>query len=511
MNNPEIVLDGNSLTIEQVISLSNFNTKVRLSNSSISTIKDSRNLVENIISSGDVVYGINTGFGALSNVTIPTDKLEDLQSNLIRSHACGLGERMDPNSVLMMMIVRANSLAKGFSGARLELIQLLVDMINNRIVPVVPRIGSLGASGDLAPLSHMALAMMGESETQVQTINGDWVTYNSLEALENFGLKPIKLQAKEGLSLINGTSQMCSYLCQSIVNLEMLIFAADAALSTSIEAIKGSYVAFDKRIHDVRPQLGQSISASRIRGFLNDSEINESHIDCDRVQDSYSFRCAPQVHGPMIDVLREARRIVNIEINSATDNPLVFSSKGEPEVISGGNFHGQILAIISDNMAICIHEIASISERRINQVLDPQWSGQKAFLANDEGLESGLMIVQYVAAAVIAELSLLSNPVTTTNVPVSMGKEDHVSMGATASYRTFKASKLLSSVISSELICSCQALDNIAEKPSKSVGKIHNWLRNYVSKIEGDRSTTKDTEIIAKLLLTSEFIEIFGE
>jgi histidine ammonia-lyase len=511
MNNPEIVLDGNSLTIEQVISVSNFNTKVRLSNSSISTIKDSRNLVENIISSGDVVYGINTGFGALSNVTIPTDKLEDLQSNLIRSHACGLGERMDPNSVLMMMIVRANSLAKGFSGARLELIQLLVDMINNRIVPVVPRIGSLGASGDLAPLSHMALAMMGESETQVQTNNGDWVTYNSLEALENFGLKPIKLQAKEGLSLINGTSQMCSYLCQSIVNLEMLIFAADAALSTSIEAIKGSYVAFDKRIHDVRPQLGQSISASRIRGFLNDSEINESHIDCDRVQDSYSFRCAPQVHGPMIDVLREARRIVNIEINSATDNPLVFSSKGEPEVISGGNFHGQILAIISDNMAICIHEIASISERRINQVLDPQWSGQKAFLANDEGLESGLMIVQYVAAAVIAELSLLSNPVSTTNVPVSMGKEDHVSMGATASYRTFKASKLLSSVISSELICSCQALDNIAEKPSKSVGKIHNWLRNYVSKIEGDRSTTKDTEIIAKLLLTSEFIEIFGE
>ena len=511
MNNAEIVLDGNSLTIEQVISVSNFNTKVRLSNSSISTIKDSRNLVENIISSGDVVYGINTGFGALSNVTIPTDKLEDLQSNLIRSHACGLGEKMDPNSVLMMMIVRANSLAKGFSGARLELIQLLIEMINNRIVPVVPRIGSLGASGDLAPLSHMALAMMGEGETEVQTKNGDWVTYNSKDALENFGLKPIKLQAKEGLSLINGTSQMCAYLCQSIINLEMLIFAADAALSTSIEAIKGSYVAFDKRIHDVRPQLGQSISASRIRGFLNDSEINESHIDCDRVQDSYSFRCAPQVHGPMIDVLREARRIVNIEINSATDNPLVFSDKGKPEVISGGNFHGQILAILSDNMAICIHEIASISERRINQVLDPQWSGQKAFLANDEGLESGLMIVQYVAAAVIAELSLLSNPVSTTNVPVSMGKEDHVSMGATASYRTFKASKLLSSVISSELICSCQALDNIAEKPSKSVGKIHNWLRNYVSKIEGDRSTSKDTEIIAKLLLTTDFIEIFRE
>ncbi|MAD56180.1 MAG: histidine ammonia-lyase [Euryarchaeota archaeon] len=509
MSNAEIILDGDSLTIEQVISVSNFNTKVRLSETSISAIIDSRNLVDDIVSSGEVVYGINTGFGALSNVTIPNDKLEDLQSNLIRSHACGLGEKMDPNSVLMMMIVRANSLAKGYSGARLELIQLLVEMINNRIVPIVPRIGSLGASGDLAPLSHMALAMMGESNSQVQTSDGEWITHNSNDALESFGLKPIKLQAKEGLSLINGTSQMCSYLCQSVINLEMLIFAADAALSTSIEAIKGSYVAFDKRIHDVRPQLGQSISASRIRGFLNNSDINKSHIDCDRVQDSYSFRCAPQVHGPMIDVLREARRIITVEINSATDNPLVFSNNGKPEVISGGNFHGQILAIISDNLAICIHEIASISERRINQVLDPQWSGQKAFLANDEGLESGLMIVQYVAAAVIAELSLLSNPISTTNIPVSMGKEDHVSMGATASYRTFKASKLLSSVISSELICSCQALDNISEKPSESVGKIHNWLRSYVTKIDGDRSTTEDTEIIARMLLTSEFIEIF--
>ena len=303
MSGGEIVLDGNSLTIEEVISITNYNIKVKLSETSISTIKESRNLVDNIVSSREVVYGINTGFGALSNVNIPADKLEDLQSNLIRSHACGLGEKMDPNSVLMMMLVRANSLAKGYSGARLELIQLLIEMINNRIAPVVPRIGSLGASGDLAPLSHMTLAMMGESKSQVQTSEGKWIIHNSKDALATFDLKPIKLQAKEGLSLINGTSQMCSYLCQSIINLEMLIFAADAALSTSIEAIKGSYVAFYKRIHDVRPQLGQSISASRIRGFLNNSDINKSHIDCDRVQDSYSFRCAPQVHGPMIDCL----------------------------------------------------------------------------------------------------------------------------------------------------------------------------------------------------------------
>tara|TARA_B110000459_G_C16554651_1_gene468428 strand:+ start:1 stop:1059 length:1059 start_codon:yes stop_codon:yes gene_type:complete len=350
---------------------------------------------------------------------------------------------------------------------------------------------------------------MGESDSQIQSKDGVWNTGKSLEILENCGLSPITLKAKEGLSLINGTSQMCAYLCQSIINCEMLIFAADAALSTSIEAIKGSYVAFDQRIHDVRPQYGQTISASRIRGFLIDSEINKSHIDCDRVQDSYSFRCAPQVHGPMIDTLREARRVLTIEINSATDNPLVFSNNGKAEVISGGNFHGQILALVSDNMAICIHEIASISERRINQVLDPQWSKQKAFLANNEGLDSGLMIVQYVAAAVIAELSLLANPVTTTNISVSMGKEDHVSMGATGAFRTFKASKLLSSVISSELICACQALDNISEKASLPVISIHQWVRKYVSKLIEDRSTSKDTDIIAEKLLSSEFTDIF--
>ena len=504
-----IVLDGNSLTLEELVSIKNISTKVMLSDESINAINLSRKLVEEIVSSGEGVYGINTGFGALSNVTVPKEQLKQLQTNLIRSHACGVGEKMDPDSVLMMMMVRVNSLAKGNSGARLELVQLLIEMINNRIAPVIPRIGSLGASGDLAPLSHMTLAMMGESMSQVQSNDGSWNTRNSSEILHEFNLKPIILHAKEGLSLINGTSQMCAYLSQSIINCEMLIFAADAALATSIEAIKGTYVAFDQRIHDVRPQYGQSISASRIRSFLINSDINKSHENCDRVQDSYSFRCAPQVHGPMIDILREARRILSVEINSATDNPLVFSNNGKAEVISGGNFHGQILALTSDNLAVCIHEIASISERRINQVLDPQWSNQKAFLANNEGLDSGLMIVQYVAAAVIAELSLLSNPVTTTNIPVSMGKEDHVSMGATGAFRTFKCSKLLSSVISSELICSSQALENIPEKASDSVILIHNWIREYVPKLVEDRSTSNDTEIIADKILTSEFSGIF--
>jgi len=505
----EIVIDGNSLTIEEIISIKKYSTKVKLSEQCISSIIESRRLVEEIVSSGEVVYGINTGFGALSNVTIAPEKLEELQINLIRSHACGVGEKMNPDSVLMMMLVRVNSLAKGNSGASLELIKLLIDMINARIAPVVPRIGSLGASGDLAPLSHMTLGMIGEGKSQIQDIEGGWVTGDSSDLLKKAQLSPIKLQAKEGLSLINGTSQMCAYLCQSIINCEMLIFAADAALATSIEAIKGSYVAFDQRIHDVRPQLGQTISATRIRGFLTNSEINESHADCDRVQDAYSFRCAPQVHGPMIDILREARRVLSIEINSATDNPLVFSNNGKADVISGGNFHGQILALISDNMAVCIHEIASISERRINQVLDPKWSNQNAFLANNEGLESGLMIVQYVAAAVIAELSLLANPTTTTNIPVSMGKEDHVSMGATGAFRTYQATKLLSRVISSEIICSCQALENIPEKPSDSVSLIHSWIRIYVPKLIEDRSTSEDTEIIARKILTRDFTDIF--
>ena len=505
----DVEIDGQSLTIEEAISVANGNNTAVLANSARKRMEQSRKGVEQIIDSGKVVYGINTGFGAMSSVRIAGEDLEQLQTNLIKSHACGVGDLMDPEHVLLMMVFRANSLAKGVSGIRPKIVELLLGMVNNGIAPVIPRIGSLGASGDLAPLSHMSLAILGEGEAMVRKESG-WVTMSSIDALHSVGLEPTELAAKEGLSLINGTSQMCAYLALTILNLEKLVFAADSSAATSLEAIKGSHSPFDPRIHNNRPQIGQSISAARIAGLLKGSEIKISHVDCDRVQDAYCFRCAPQVHGPVIDLLTETRRMLEIEINSATDNPLVFVDGENVDVISGGNFHGQNLALASDSIAIACHELASISERRINQVLDPKWSGQIPFLALNEGLESGYMIIQYVAAACIAELHLLANPVTTSNVAVSMGKEDHVSMGATGTFRSLQSTELLSQVLANELICAAEALDRIPHKPGEGVAEIHLWVRKYVDQYDGDSVMSKECTTLSNQLLAGTLQEIFG-
>ena len=333
----ELSIDGFNLTIEDVVDTGRNLTKVSLSDEARSRMEGSRSVVEEIIQSDEVVYGINTGFGALSSVKIDHSDLKSLQENLIRSHACGVGEKMEYNHVKMMMLIRANTLCRGQSGSRTLVVETLIQMINSGVCPVIPRIGSLGASGDLAPLSHLALALIGEGECEVLDDDSLISTDSSL-ALKKYGIEPISLEAKEGLSLINGTSQMCAYMCEAISNMDLLMFASDLSAACSLEAIKGSHVPFDSRIHDSRPHWGQSISAARIREVLSNSEINSSHAECDRVQDSYSFRCVPQVHGPVIDMLREARRIMSIEINSATDNPLVFS-EGTRSILSGGNFH----------------------------------------------------------------------------------------------------------------------------------------------------------------------------
>ena len=506
MSNLEI--DGNSLKIEDIINIAINSVDVILSDRAKEKMLESRKIIEKIIENDDIVYGVNTGFGSLSSVSIDNDSLEDLQANLIRSHACGVGDEMKPEHVLMMMLIRANSIAKGYSGTRIKVVELLLSMINCKIAPVIPRIGSLGASGDLAPLSHLALAMMGEGECNI-LVNGKWLRKDVKEILSENNLKPIKFQAKEGLSLINGTSQMCTYLSISIFNMEQLIFAADAATACSLEAIKGSHAPFNSNIHNARPHQGQQISAARILGLIINSEINKSHIECDRVQDAYSFRCSPQVHGPIIEIIKEGRRMLEIEINSATDNPLVFSNNDSWEVISGGNFHGQNLSMMSDYLAIACHEIASISERRTNQVLDPKWSGQKAFLTNKEGLESGLMIVQYVSAALISELKILSNPASIGNIPVSNGKEDHVSMGATGTYRTYISTKYLSQVLSNELICSNEALSRIPENSGKGVEIIKKWLSSIVKPLNADRSMTKECENVSSGLLSGVLSNLF--
>lgn len=503
-----LVIDGNSLKIEDLIKIKYNSINIVLSEKAKAVMHESRLIIENIIENDDVVYGVNTGFGSLSSVSIDDDSLEELQANLIRSHACGVGDEMESEHVLMMMLVRANSLAKGFSGTRIKVLDLLLSMINNKIAPVIPRIGSLGASGDLAPLSHLALAMMGEGECRI-FINGNWVKRDVKEIFSQKNIEPIIFQAKEGLSLINGTSQMCTYLSLAIINMERLIFAADAATSCSLEAIKGSHKPFNSNIHNARPHEGQKISAARILEMMTNSEINKSHINCDRVQDAYSFRCSPQVHGPIIEIIKEGRRMLEIELNSATDNPLVFSKNDSWEVISGGNFHGQNLSMMSDYLAIACHELASISERRTNQILDPRWSGQKAFLTNEEGLESGLMIVQYVSAALISELKILSNPASIGNIPVSNGKEDHVSMGATGTYRTYVSSKYLSQVLSNELICANEALRRIPETSGKGVEIIKKWISSNVDPVNADRSMTKDCEKISSNLLSGVMTDLF--
>jgi histidine ammonia-lyase len=506
-----VSLNGSSLTIKDVLDAGGGLAVFEIDESAVIAMTESRSAVKRILDKGEVVYGINTGFGALSSVTIEHDQLEQLQYNLIRSHACGVGDAMESEHVLMMMIIRANTLCIGHSGCRPEVVELLVHMVNEGIAPIVPRIGSLGASGDLAPLSHMALGMIGEGDCHVR--HGDiWAEpQTSASALEQAEIVPLVLQAKEGLSLINGTSQMCTYLSICMMNMDHLVFAADASTACSVEAIYGSHTPFDSRVHSARPQRGQSISAARISSLLMSSEINESHIDCGRVQDAYSFRCAPQVHGPVIDLLAESRRMLQIEINSATDNPLIFTNGSKDDVISGGNFHGQNLSLAADALAVACHELASISERRINHVMDPQWTGQNAFLTNIEGLESGLMIVQYVAAALISELHLLSNPVSISNVPVSLGKEDHVSMGATSTFRSMRSTMLLAQVIANELICSNEALRRTDLDAGLGVRTTTDWVSSQVSALTSDRSMSVECMDLAQALLLGGLSEALGE
>lgn len=500
MSTTTVSIDGQNLTIETLIAIRDGSIEVSLNPIARENMQQSRKAIEDILDSDVTVYGINTGFGAMSRVQIESRDLAKLQSNLIRSHACGVGELMAPEHVMMMMAIRANSLAVGNSGIRPEIVDTMLKMVNSRICPIIPRIGSLGASGDLAPLAHLALGLIGESDFLIEDDEG-WELIGPDEAYSRIDEAPIVLEAKEGLSLINGTSQMCTYLAESISQLETLVFTADCAVSTSVESIKGSHKPFDARVHAARPHKGQSISAGRIASLLSDSKINDSHVNCDRVQDPYSLRCAPQVHGPVIESLIRARELLEIELNSATDNPLVFiNDDGTSDVISGGNFHGENLAIIADNLAVCAHELGSISERRTNLLMSPQWTALPSFLAVKEGLESGLMIIQYVSAACLAELHLLANPASTSNVPVSMGKEDHVSMGATSCFRLVNCCEMLSRILANELIAGVGCLRLLTEKPGQGVSRVLSLIEPYVPSLDSDQSLSEVSEALAESL-----------
>jgi histidine ammonia-lyase len=486
-----VFLDGETMTTADAFAVARGLATVEIAADAIPKIEAAQRVVEEIISSGETVYGINTGFGALVNQRIGTEDLATLQLNLIRSHACGLGEPLDIQTARGMMLVRANTLAKGHSGSRIRVIQQLVDYLNYGITPFVPRIGSLGASGDLAPLSHMALCLIGEGKCY----DADGVLMPTKQALNAVGLIPIELKAKEGLSLINGTSLMVAWLIEAERKLTSLLKLGDLILATSIEARSCSLKPFDSRVHAARGHPGQALVGIRINMALKDSEIMLTHEDCERVQDAYSFRCAPQVHGPVHEMLSRLRRVISVDLNAATDNPLIFpdpTKTGSEMVISQGNFHGQPIALVADSMALACHELASISERRIDQMLDANRSGLPPFLAKVSGLESGLMIVQYVAAASLAELRLFANPASAYNVSTSANQEDHVSLGATAAWSLCKVVERLAEVLACELLVAAEALEYQQVKAGKWVSELVLLTRKISPPLSGDRSVSDE-------------------
>lgn len=492
-----IKLDGNTLSSTEV-ALVSMGEKVEVASDAWIRVDASRKVVENILVSGETVYGINTGFGALVSKSISSEDLAALQVNLIRSHACAIGEKMTIADTRAMMCVRANSLVKGHSGIQRSVIEQIITYLNEDVIPVVPRIGSLGASGDLAPLSHMALALIGEGE-----VWGDDGPSPTSDVLRERGLIGVKLSAKDGLSLINGTSQMCSFLSRVDNTLSSLLPLADLIACVSLEARECSIRPMDSRVHQARPHHGQSLVAERITSIMKDSPIIASHTDCDKVQDAYSFRCIPQVHGAVLENYRKMSSTLDIEINSATDNPLIFpnpSNPGKDEVISQGNFHGEILALCADNLSHALFELAHISERRIDQMVDPTRSDLPAFLAKNSGLESGMMIVHYVAAAALAEMHSRVMPSSAFSTPTSGGQEDHVSMGATACWNLVISCHHLSQVLACELLVACEALEYRKAEPANHVKSLYNLVRKISEPLGTDRSTSKEIENIAQEL-----------
>ncbi len=471
-------------------------TQNQFSPSALKNMRASRQVIETVLHSGQIVYGVNTGFGALSNKRISDQELEQLQINLVRSHAVGTGPVLDPPIVRAMMLLRANTLAKGFSGVRPEVVSLLLDLLNHNITPVIPSQGSLGASGDLAPLAHLALVLMGEGEA---VVNGK--PMSGAKALKTAGLEPIVLEAKEGLALLNGTQMMTALGILTLLEAEQLSDVADLAGAMTVEAVKGSHQPFDARIAQVREHSGHAESAKRIRGFLKNSAIAQSHIDCDRVQDAYSLRCIPQVHGTVRDVLKQVRKTLEIEANAATDNPLVFP---DGAILAQGNFHGEPVALALDMLAIALSELSSISERRIDKLMNPVFSNLPPFLnatTEQAGLHSGLMMVHYTAASLVSENKLLAQPACVDSIPTSNDKEDHVSMGATAARKAARVLTHTRWVLAAELLCASQGLDLLKPlKPGHGVFKAKQAIRKLTPFVSSDRSLASDIDRLANHL-----------
>lgn len=495
----KILLDGSSLTIEQIHKVVFENVPVQLAPNGVEQVQKSRDFVEKIIQEGKVVYGITTGFGKFSDVFISSENTSQLQLNLIISHACGVGEPFSLEISKTMMLLRANSLSKGYSGITMETLELLIGLINHNIIPVIPSQGSLGASGDLAPLSHMALVLLGRGEAYYQG-----KVLPGKEALELAGLTPVELKAKEGLALINGTQAMTACGALAIQRANDIKKMADLIASLTSEGLSGIIDAYDPKIAEIRPHQGQKDSAENLRNILKGSGLTTRQGEV-RVQDPYTLRCIPQVHGGSREAIDYVERVVNTEINSVTDNPLIFTEQGE--IISGGNFHGQPMAIALDTLAIAISEFANISERRIERLVNPQLSGLPPFLIEEGGLNSGFMIPQYVAASLVSENKGLSTPASVDSIPSSANQEDHVSMGTIAARKALKVIENTSNVFAIELLCAVQALDfKEVDKMSPVTKKVYELVRSRVSKLTKDRELHMDIKECAQIIKSREIL-----
>jgi histidine ammonia-lyase len=486
-----VSIDGSHLSFADVYQVSKEDEPVEIAPSSIVAMQRSRAVVERLAAGDAPVYAVNTGVGLLADVRVPPEELEQLQRNVVRSHACGVGQPLATEEVRAMMLIRANVLAKGFSGIRPVVAERLCDLLNQGVTPVVPSQGSVGASGDLAPLAHIALVLIGEGEALFQGAR-----YPGAEALRRGGIEPIVLASKEGISLVNGTQAMLAAGGLQLLIAEILADAADLVCAMTLDGLRGTPKAFDPRLQQTRPYPGQTQSAANLTKYLEGSAIRESHITCRRVQDAYSLRCAPQVHGAVRDSLAEARRTFEIELNSVTDNPLVI----EDEIISGGNFHGEPLALQLDAMAVALTVLAGISERRIDRLVNPALNEElPPFLTNHAGLESGFMMLQVTAAALVAENQVLAHPASTCSITTSGNKEDFVSMGMTSALKLKQVVRNTRNVLAIEMLAATRALDCLRPLASSPmIERARLALHAVSAPWTGDRALSADIEAVGE-------------
>lgn len=495
-----VVVDGETLTIDKVLGVARMNARAELSDDARRKMSSSREVIEGMIKGGSTIYGVNTGVGDLVSSRIPKKDIKAMQMNLLRSHACGVGEPYPDEVTRAMMLIRANSFSKGFSGVRPDLAEQLIAMLNARVHPRIPRQGSVGASGDLTMLAHLGLAMVGEGEADA----GDGFE-SAGTALPKKGLRPIVLEPKEALSIINGTQAMTALGALAVHDSANLADNAQIALALSLEALKGTAAAFDESLSEARPHPGQARVARNLTALLAGSEIAQSHIHCSKVQDAYTLRCAPQVIGASTSAIWYARDVLTVEMNSATDNPLIFPGSGE--VVSGGNFHGQPVALAMDFLGLAVHELGSFSERRLARMVDHNLSGLPPFLTRHGGVSSGMMVPQYVAASLVSENKVLVHPASASSIPTSASQEDHNSMGTIAAWKARKIVENVSRIIAIEMMSAVQGLDFIQIPSSPAMEAVRKMLRSEVPRLDRDRPLSKDIETATNMISDGVFVD----